>query len=456
MTAEAADVLVLGAGVSGLAAAARLAQAGCTVRVLEARDRVGGRVFTRRGDGWPVPVDLGAEFVQGRIPALFALAQQAALPLVELDGSRWQSRAGRLVRSEDRVPRIDEILSRMPDLDQEADQSFGQFLNSRHMDESLVEAGILARSRVESYDAADPDRVSLHSLVREREAEQQVQGDRLFRLVSGYDGIPLALNARIAPDRGHIHLQTIATEVHWSPGAVTVHARDPLGAPRGPFTAQRLVVALPLGVLQASPPDPVTIRFSPPLDEKEQAMQGLEMGNVVKLVFAFKERFWEASFPDELGFLLTGGQPFQGWWTGYPLVAPILVAWAGGPAADALAGLSNAERVDRALDSLARVVRVPRAVIDQQIVVWDTHDWAADPFARGAYSYVRVGGIAAQTLLTSPAENMLFFAGEATELAGHQATVHGALFAGRRAADEVLHSLATPGRAPAPLPLSSQ
>jgi monoamine oxidase len=126
------------------------------------------------------------------------------------------------------------------------------------------------------------------------------------------------------------------------------------------------------------------------------------------------------------------------WWTGFPLYAPILVAWAGGRAADALAGLGIEERVDRALDSLAKLVRAPRAKIDHQVVTWDTHDWAADPFARGAYSYVRVGGMEAQARFANPIENTLFFAGEATELAGHQATVHGALSAGQRAADEVL------------------
>src|SRR6266851_10476422 len=99
--ADATDVLVLGAGVSGLAAAGRLAEAGCTVRVLDARDRVGGRILTRRGGEWPVPVDLGAEFIQGRIPALFTLAHQTGQPVVELDGTRWRSRAGQLARAED-------------------------------------------------------------------------------------------------------------------------------------------------------------------------------------------------------------------------------------------------------------------------------------------------------------------------------------------------------------------
>jgi monoamine oxidase len=242
-----------------------------------------------------------------------------------------------------------------------------------------------------------------------------------------------------------VHLDTVVTEVHWAPGAVAVETRGAPGAGGGSFTARRLVVALPLGVLQASPTEIAGVRFVPALAEKEPAVRGLDMGHVVKVVFAFKERFWEWAFPhshaDKLGFLLSPDEPFRGWWTGYPILAPILVAWAGGPAADALAGLDRQQRTDRALDSLARLVQVSRAVVDDQVVAWDTHDWAADPFARGAYSYVRVGGMEAQAVLAGPVENTLFFAGEATELAGHQATVHGAMSAGQRAADEVLRSL---------------
>lgn len=438
--AEATDVLVLGAGVSGLAAAARLAQAGCTVSVLEARDRVGGRVLTRRGASWPVPVELGAEFIQGRIPALFALAQQAGLPVVELDGSRWQAHADRLIRADEFLARIDAVLSRMPELRAEDDTSLDQFL----VTETSAEARHLARSWVESYDAADSDRVSVRFLVRERRAERQINGDRIFRLVTGYDGIPNLLQARIPPDRGQVHLETIATEVHWTPAAVAVTTRGPLGEARR-FEARRLVVALPLGVLEARPTEPGAVRFTPPLDQKHNAARGLEMGHVVKLVCVFKERFWQAAFADELGFVITDDEPFRGWWTGYPVYAPVLVAWAGGPAARALATLTSEARVDRALESLARLVRLPRAAVDGQLVGWDAHDWTADPFARGAYSYVRVGGIEAQATLASPVADTLFFAGEATELSGYQATVHGALFAGERAADEVLQSLNTGG-----------
>jgi monoamine oxidase len=437
-------VLVLGAGVSGLAAAARVAQAGRSVRVLEARDRVGGRIHTLRGGGWPVPVELGAEFVQGRIREILTLARQEGLPVVDLNGTRWLSRAGQLARAEDFVPRMSELLSRLPRLSSDEDESFEQFLASRCAGEALAAARELARSWVGSYDAADPNRVSVRSLERERMAEQQIEGDRAFRLVTGYDGVPKALQARIPAERGGVRLEAIATEVRWAHGEVTVEARSPTGDLCGPFSARRLIAALPLGVLQAPATEPGAVQFTPPVPEMDNALRGLEMGHVVKLIFAFRERFWARAFPDQLGFLMVADEPFKGWWTGYPVYAPVLVAWAGGPAAQALAGLSTEQRADRALDSLARLVREPRAVIDRQLVTWASHDWAADALARGAYSYVRVGGMAAQARLARPVDNTLFFAGEATELAGHQATVHGALFAGQRAADEVLGSLDPP------------
>ena len=278
------------------------------MRVLEARDRIGGRIATVRGDSWPVPIELGAEFVQGRVPELIALAAQAATPVVELVGSRWLMRAGRRSAA-DVVGQINALLSQLPELGPHEDQSFGQFLASGAADESLASAAGLARLWIESYDAADVDRVSVRFLVRERAAEHQIEGNRSFRLVAGYDGIPHALQRRILPEHGSVHLQTIATDVHWERGAVTVDARTPDGLTHGPFRARRLVVTLPLGVLQAATHESGAVRFTPSIEEKVDAVRGLEMGHVVKLVLAFTERFWESKFPDELGFLIaTDGQ----------------------------------------------------------------------------------------------------------------------------------------------------
>src|SRR5689334_18064689 len=91
-----ADVLVLGAGVAGLAAAQELSQAGLRVIVIEARDRLGGRIFTRHVAGHPLPIELGAEFIHGRPPESFALVEQAGLLVYEISGERWLAQDGQL------------------------------------------------------------------------------------------------------------------------------------------------------------------------------------------------------------------------------------------------------------------------------------------------------------------------------------------------------------------------
>jgi monoamine oxidase len=427
------DVLVLGGGVSGLAAATRLAHAGCSVRVLEARDRTGGRVHTLRGPDWPVPVDLGAEFIQGCIPELFALAHEAGQPVIELDGQRWLWQAGQLSEAEQFQSQNDAVMARVSAISSaDRDQSFEQVLG-----EVPSPAADQVRMWVQSYDAGDTRRISLQSLIREGDAEDRIQGHRAFRMTTGYDGIPHALAAELPIERVHIHLETVVTHVRWEPGSVHVEAHA--GDRDATFEARRAVIALPLGVLQAG-----AVTFAPALDDKARDLEGLEMGNVVKLVLAFRERIWNQRFAEELGFLITPDEPFKAWWTGYPLVAPVLVAWAGGPAADALSGLTREQRVERAVAALSPVLGVSVSDLEAQLVATACHDWAADPFARGAYSFVRVGGMRAQAHLAEPVAQTLFFAGEATELQGYQATVHGALFAGRRAATEVLASLDNP------------
>jgi len=397
------------------------------VRILEARDRIGGRAYSLRGGGWPIPVDLGAEFVQGHIPALLHLANEIGSPVVELSGTRRQLRAGKRGQNDAFYRQIEKVRAALPDLPPDQDQSFSQFLKEHAPGEN----GALIKSWVESYDAADTSLVSVRFLVREREAERVIQGDRAYRLVSGYDMIPRALYQRISSELCTLHLSTVVTDVEWSPGEVTVHT-----SAAAPFRARRLVISLPVGVLQSG-----SVHFHPRVDQMEVGLRGLEMGHVVKIAFAFKERFWEPILEDDVGFLMTADGPFRAWWTGYPVYAPTMIAWAGGPQASALAAFSLSQRVDAALDSLARALGTSRKMIDDQVVKWATHDWAADPFARGAYSYVRVGGIERQAQLATPVADTLFFAGEATETAGHQATVHGALFAGQRAADEVKASL---------------
>src|SRR4051795_8588713 len=113
MDDQTADVLVLGAGVAGLAAAQELSQAGMRVIVIEARDRIGGRIFTERVPGHPLPIELGAEFIHGRPPESFALVEQAGLLVYEIDGESWLSRDGQLVPSDALWSQTDQLFAQL-------------------------------------------------------------------------------------------------------------------------------------------------------------------------------------------------------------------------------------------------------------------------------------------------------------------------------------------------------
>ena len=188
-----------------------------------------------------------------------------------------------------------------------------------------------------------------------------------------------------------------------------MHVEVRAGDPRKPavFGALRVIVTLPLGVLQVPPEANGAIRFVPEIPEKRAAAMQLASGPIVKVVLRFREAFWEnpaiakAARSDETlrdaVFLHAPDAPFPTWWTLRPLRVPVLTAWAGGPKALKLAGLSKRQLTDAAVDSLASIFDLPRSRLSGLLENVQHHDWIADPFARGAYSYVTTGGMSAKT-----------------------------------------------------------
>jgi monoamine oxidase len=154
---------------------------------------------------------------------------------------------------------------------------------------------------------------------------------------------------------------------------------------------------------------------------------------VCKVVLRFREPFWD----DRLSFLHDREGDFPTWWTASPWRVPVITAWAGGPRAEALRELDETALVDRALASATRTLAVPRPRLEELLESWRVHDWRRDPYSRGAYSYVGVGGLPAQRALARPCEGTLFFAGETTEPT-EMGTVSGAIASGQRAARQVL------------------
>lgn len=420
------DVVIIGAGVAGLAAADRLVGDGATVVVLEARDRIGGRVLTLRPNGLPAPIELGAEFVHGQVPETLGIADEAGLLLVATGGEHWRAQPGVREPAGDAWEPLDHVLSQL-DAERDPDQSFDAFLAAAHVD---PRAAADARQYVQGYDAADPAKVGERWLALTEAAAERDGADHQFRVVSGYDRVPRWLARRLGD--GALRLSSPVERIAWTKDRVTVSVTDGTTV-----QARTAIVAVPLAVLAADH----GIVFDPPLGaEKRAAMDGMATGSVVRLVVQFREPFWEQLGFDRLGFLHTSDPTIPIWWTSYPLRTPVLVGWVGGPRASALAAGDATGIADRALHGLATQVGLEPRAMDGLVVEHWSHDWEHDPYARGAYSYGLVNAIDAPLALAAPL-GPLFFAGEATDAEGRSGTVHGAIASGRRAADEVLAAL---------------
>jgi monoamine oxidase len=169
------------------------------------------------------------------------------------------------------------------------------------------------------------------------------------------------------------------------------------------------------------------------LKEKGDALAKLESGPVIRVALAFRQAFWEKQHPG-VAFFHSPEAAFPTFWTPLPMHAPLLTCWAGGPKAGKLTGKRPEVLLRHALASVRSVLKgaeEPRAFL--------VHDWQADPYARGGYSYVRVGGTGAREELAAPLADTLYFAGEATDVE-QSGTVGGALASGIRAAREILET----------------
>ena len=421
-----ADVIIIGAGVAGLAAARELAFGGLNVLILEARNRIGGRILTHRDPFLPVPVELGAEFVHGKPPVLWRLIESGRFPVVDVEGQSWCRSSGSLVPCDGLEDRTHGLLARMRRTGG-TDRAFQEFLDSVDGD---AEAKAWAAAYVEGFNAARKERISVRSLIEDEEAAARIEGGHAFRVLSGYDNVPRRLCGSIDPARCELRLNTVVKAVRWRRGAVEVAARG------GPFRGARAIVTVPLGVLQAG-----DIRFDPEPETSLGAARRLAMGQVARITLRLRERFWERRGGlEDLGFLHSRDPWFPTWWTALPVRAPLLTGWAAGPAGERYRGCDESFVLEKALDAISGLLEIPRGEIESLLEAWHYHDWHADPFARGAYSWVPAGCVDARAALAEPVEETLWFAGEAVNLEGYGGTVHGAIGAGIRAARQVLEA----------------
>ena len=392
-----------------------------------------------------VPVERGAEFIHGAAAEDVGVAGRS-----RVDGGRdrrcdvGRDARGELQRSDDDDISDVDLFERVAEL--AADESVETFLRRFDDDPHTHADAQRARVFVEGFEAADPALASVRSIAEELHSGVDSSS---ARPVGSYAPLFAHLVRTCTRAGADLRLNTAVERVVCGAGAVTITARGATGD-REMIRARCAIVTVPVGVLQQrAPATPLT--FEPPLPAaKQMALQRLEMGHAVRVALAFRTPFWEriadGRYRDAAFFRCEGA--FNVFWTQLPLRDRTIVAWAGGPRATALRDLTAQERIERAREQFGALLG-ERDLVRSEFEAGATHDWSADPFACGAYSYVTTGGGDARAELGAPAGDTLFFAGEATQTDGQGGTVSGAFASGLRAADAIIRVLES-AAAPAP------
>ncbi|OON66468.1 flavin monoamine oxidase family protein [Hymenobacter sp. CRA2] len=424
---EASSLIIIGAGVAGLLAARDLARAGRRVVVLEARDRVGGRIHTLQPAGFSAPIEAGAEFIHGEAPISQALLREAGVPWHDTGGQAYEVQRGHVQESEESIDDMPRLMEQLQALQQ--DLSLADFLALHFPADTDAELREQVTRMAEGYDAADPQRASTLALRDEWAAGGAEDSPRPQ---GGYRHLVEHLRQQAEAAGATIELAAAVRCLRWQPGQVTAEC-----AGGRQYQAAQALITVPLGVLQAAETEPGHLRFEPELPAQRAAAAQLGFGAVVKVLLEFDAPFWtEQSAPGhslpELGFLFSDA-PIPTWWSQLPDERPILTGWLGGPPAAAHRTASAEALEQLALESLGYVLGTTPEYLRTRLRGAHVANWAADERARGAYAYVTVDTHRALPVLSAPVADTLYFAGEGIYQGPAMGTVEAALHSATRA-----------------------
>ncbi len=428
------EIVIIGAGAAGLMAACELSKAGKKVLILEAQNRIGGRIHTLSGNNFTAPVDLGAEFVHGNLPETKRILKESGIKYSEVRGkmisvndSRENFSAGWGL--------VEEKLKEVKE-----DMSITDFLDTYFKDEKYAGLKSSIRGFAEGYDTAD---ISKASVIAFRNEWLSDEDSEQYRIDGGYGKLMDYLLAESKAKGCMVQLSSVVKEVRWEQGKAKITIED-----GKKFIANKVIITVPLGVLKAGKNLKAHINFIPNILPQLHAAEKLGYGCVIKILFEFDESLWNNKETqkrigvnlDKAGFIFSG-EPVPTWWTQYPKESNLLTGWMGGHRAELLKSADEKTIYDKAIQSLTRIFKMNEKDLERKIRAHKIINWTADPFALGSYSYITINSNEARKLLNEPVKDTLYFAGEALYEGPEMGTVEAALASGLKAAKIILNAI---------------
>ena len=424
------DILIIGAGAAGLMAARELTKAGKNVFVLEARDRCGGRIHTID------KMELGAEFIHGDLPMTLNLLKEAGIEYQPSGGEMLHYRDGGFSRQDEFTEGWDILMEKFAQL--EADTTINEFLEKEFPGKKYDSLKTSVRRFASGFDTADPDKAGVFALRSEWGNEDEHSQHRVKR---GYGQLIEFLEEEVKSAGGMILLNSIVKQINWQPGKVNAITDEGTT-----YVADKVLIALPLGVLHADKSEKAAISFDPPISTYIQAANDIGFGSIVKILLEFDAPFWEDAQTEALtgrslknmAFLLSG-EEIPTWWTQAPIRSPVLTGWLGGPAAEAKKNMSDDELLHLAIVSLGNIFKRGIDKLKDRLVSFHVANWTMEPFTLGSYAYDKVESHKGREILNEPIAGTIFFAGEYMYEGAVMGTVEAALISGSEAAKKMLN-----------------
>ncbi|TSD67394.1 FAD-dependent oxidoreductase [Inquilinus sp. KBS0705] len=428
-------VIVIGAGAAGLMAAHALAKAGRKVIVLEARNRTGGRIYTISDNLFFKDTELGAEFVHGNLPVTLKLLKEAAIPYRSANAEMWTYRKGKFRENDMVIEDWELLIEKLDNLKQ--DTNIYDFLEKEFPGDKYAVLRNSVWQYVSGYDTGNPRLASAFALRKEWEHEEM---DAQHRVDGGYCAIISYLVRQCKANGGEVLLNSVVKHISWKKGYVTVTTDN-----AETYEAAQVLIAMPLGVLQANGDEKGAISFYPAIPDHSKAIQQMGFGAVIKLLLEFKQPFWldEESRKmagddiEKMGYLFSE-EEIPTWWTQVPDQSNVLTGWIGGPTAADKLNTPDEEILAQGLQSLANIFKRGLEDLKGELIAYRIMNWTADPFTRGSYAYDTVEAPNARKVLQSSVEDTIYFAGEYLYEGTAMGTVEAALASGEEVANKIL------------------